>query len=74
MITRDRSVPLDALGGFLALTSPRAGSLQAALAERGVLTDSRGDHLRLGPAPYISDAQIDAALTTLADVVAVVPG
>ena len=64
-ITRDRSVAFDELGGFLALRSPRAGALQAALARRGVLTDSRGDYLRLGPAPYLSDAQLDAALAHL---------
>ena len=43
VITRDRDVPLERFGGFLALRSARAGELQRALAERGVLTDSRGD-------------------------------
>jgi kynureninase len=51
-----------AVGGFLALRTARAGELQAALARDGVLTDSRGDLLRLGPAPYLSDAQLDAAI------------
>jgi kynureninase len=39
------------------------------LAEEGVLTDSRGRHLRLGPAPYLSDAQLEAAVAALADAV-----
>jgi kynureninase len=65
VITRDRSTPLDAYGAFLALRSPRAGELQAALAGRGVLSDSRGTWLRLGPAPYLSDAQLEAAIAAL---------
>jgi kynureninase len=68
-ITRDRSVDLARLGGFLALRTPLAAALQAALAQRGVLTDSRGDVLRLGPAPYLSDAQLDAAIAALRNAV-----
>ncbi len=68
VIARDRAVPLSSLGGFLALRTPRAQELQAALARRGVLTDSRADHLRLGPAPYLSDEHLDAAVAVLADV------
>jgi len=66
-ITRDRSAPRAAYGGFLALRSPRAGELQRKLAERGVSTDSRGDHLRFGPAPYLSDAQLATAVATLGE-------
>ncbi|MET0728973.1 MAG: aminotransferase class V-fold PLP-dependent enzyme [Acidimicrobiales bacterium] len=69
VVTRARDVPIAALGGFLALRSPRAGRLQRALADRGVVTDSRGDHLRLGPAPYLADAQLDAAVAALGEVV-----
>jgi kynureninase len=68
VITRDRSAPREAFGGFLALTAPAAGKLQKKLAERGVLTDSRGDKLRLGPAPYLSDSQLEAAIATLGEV------
>ncbi len=70
LIRRDRSVPLPALGGFLALESPRAGALCAALRERGVRTDWRGGTLRLGPAPYLADAQLDEAIAHLAEVAA----
>ncbi len=67
VITRDRSAPRTEYGGFLALESPRAGELQAGLAERGVLTDSRGDYLRFGPAPYLSDEQLEKAIATLGE-------
>ncbi len=69
VITRDQSVPLDGIGGFLALSSPRAGEISRLLHARGVLNDFRGDLLRLGPAPYLSDQQLRAAMDTLADVV-----
>jgi kynureninase len=67
LLTRDRHVSLDALGGFLALESPLAGELRAALGERGVMSDSRGRFLRLGPAPYLSDAQLRSAVARLGD-------
>jgi kynureninase len=65
LVTRDRATPLDRFGGFLALESPRAGDLQRALAERGVRCDSRGPYLRLGPAPYLADAQLEEAIDRL---------
>jgi kynureninase len=58
-------VPLRALGGFLALRSDRAAQLQAALRARNVWSDHRGDTLRLGPAPYVSDAQLNEAASAL---------
>ena len=67
LITRDRSVPLEGVGGFLALQSRRAGELATRLRARGVLTDTRGDLLRLGPAPYLSDGQLRSAMTALGD-------
>ncbi|MEV4601279.1 kynureninase [Amycolatopsis sp. NPDC049253] len=70
VVSRDRETPLDRVGGFLSLRSPSAGELRSALAERGVHTDSRGTYLRFGPAPYLSDAQLEAAMATLGKVVA----
>jgi kynureninase len=67
VITRDRTTPLTAFGGFLALRSPHAPRLKQALRERGVSTDSRGHYLRLGPAPYLSDAQLESAIHILSD-------
>lgn len=69
VITRDRSVGLDRIGGFLTLTSPRAAELCGRLATRGVLADARGDSLRLGPAPYVSARQIRDAVGILGKVV-----
>lgn len=70
LITRDRSVDLGDIGGFLALRSPRAGEICRRLREEGgVYTDFRGELLRLGPAPYLSDAQLHAAMDALEDVV-----
>jgi kynureninase len=67
VLTRDRGTSLDRLGAFLALDSPHAAALQRALAARGVLADSRGRHLRLGPAPYLDDAQLEAAVERLGE-------
>jgi kynureninase len=63
--TRDRATPLERFGGFLALRCGDAPLVAAALAERGVQTDTRGPHLRLGPAPYLTDEQLAAGITAL---------
>jgi len=73
VLTRDRETPLDRFGSFLALRSPHAGTIQRELAARGVLTDSRGTTLRLGPAPYLSDTQIESAIDELGVIVAGLP-
>ncbi len=73
VVSRDRHTPLDQFGGFLALGSPRARDLQRALEERGVRCDSRGPYLRLGPAPYLSDAQLEAAIVRLGDAARALP-
>ncbi|HEV8264623.1 MAG TPA: hypothetical protein VGQ06_06715 [Gemmatimonadales bacterium] len=70
VISRDRAVPLSAVGGFLALHAPHAGRFQATLRGRGVWTDYRGDGLRLGPAPYVTDGQLGAAIEALREAVA----
>jgi kynureninase len=61
---------LDGVAGFLALRAPNAGELSRALRTKGVFTDARHDILRLGPAPYVTDGQIDQALGELKTVVA----
>jgi kynureninase len=68
VISRDRT-NREKFGGFLALRSPYAQRLQSELAELGVLTDSRGEYLRLGPAPYLADAQLETAMNHLARIV-----
>ena len=64
-VTRNREAPLSDFGGFLALESERAEELSRRLLEAGVVTDSRGRYLRLGPAPYHSDEQLEAAVEHL---------
>ena len=49
----------DHVAGFLSVRTSKAGELHAALREDGVLTDFRGELLRFGPAPYVTDDQID---------------
>jgi kynureninase len=68
VIDRKRDVPLDGVGGFLALRTPHAASIQSALEDRGVKTDYRHNVLRLGPAPYLSDRQLEEAISALGDV------
>ncbi|HET7497691.1 MAG TPA: kynureninase [Candidatus Eisenbacteria bacterium] len=65
VIARDRSIPLERIGGFLALRSPGAEAICAGLRALGVLADVRGDLLRLGPAPYLADEQIERAIAEL---------
>jgi kynureninase len=60
-------MPDDSRAGFLAIRAPRAGDLSTELRARGVLTDFRGDVLRLGPAPYLNDEQLRAAVGALGD-------
>jgi kynureninase len=67
-VVRVEPMPEDRRGGFLALRSPCAADLCAALRRRGVLTDVRGDLLRLGPAPYLSDDQLHAAVHAFSDI------
>jgi len=52
-------------GGFVSVRTPRASDLVADLRQRGVYLDSRGDLLRIGPAPYLSDDEIDAGLALI---------
>ncbi len=69
VVARDRGTDVKELGGFLALRSPIAGDLVRRLRARGMLTDARGDVLRLGPAPYLSDRQLKDAVALLGEAV-----
>jgi kynureninase len=61
----DPGVPQGAIGGFLAIPVSRAEGIQMKLRTQNIWTDYRGDTLRLGPAPYISDAQLTNTATVL---------
>lgn len=64
----DATVPLDQRAGFLSLKSPHAQAIARTLATHGVHVDSRGQHLRIGPAPYLSDSQLNIAVDRIAHV------
>ncbi|HEY3279764.1 MAG TPA: hypothetical protein VGJ83_04570 [Gemmatimonadales bacterium] len=58
-------VSLSALAGFLAIPTTAAPRLNEALKKSEIWTDYRGEVLRLGPAPYVTDAQISEAVMRL---------
>ena len=62
LLDRDRAASIEHTAGFLALTSPLAAQLDKELRRRGVRADHRGNVLRLGPAPYLSDRQLRDAM------------
>jgi kynureninase len=62
-------VPADRRAGFLAIRTPRAAEFVGALRAQRVFVDSRGDILRLGPAPYLSDNQLTAGIAILSRVI-----
>ena len=55
-------------GGFLAIRTPDAIRAVTMLRERGVFVDARGDVLRIGPAPYVSDRQLRDGIAALGEV------
>ncbi|MFN1835940.1 aminotransferase class V-fold PLP-dependent enzyme [Balneola sp. MJW-20] len=57
--------PVERNGGFLSLTSPHAREIRAILMDNEVFTDARDVILRLGPAPYTTEAQIKAVVNEL---------
>jgi kynureninase len=64
-VARIEPMPAERRGGFLAVRSPHATTLSGALRAHGVLTDARGQVLRLGPAPYLADEQLRRACDAL---------
>jgi kynureninase len=66
-LARIESIAEERRGGFLAIRTARAADTVAALRARHVFADARGDVLRLGPAPYVSDAQVRDAVVAIGD-------
>jgi kynureninase len=64
-VARIEPIPEQRRGGFLAIRSQHAAELSRALRAHGVLTDARGQVLRLGPAPYLADEQLVRAVDAL---------
>jgi kynureninase len=69
IISLDGNIRPEQRAGFLVLQSAKAGEIHTRLAEAGVLTDYRGNSLRFGPAPYLSDRQLIEAMGILGKVV-----
>ena len=55
-------------GGFMTFETPYAGLISKRLRDFNILTDYRGDYLRLGPAPYLTDNQLYRAIHCLKEV------
>jgi kynureninase len=60
-------MPDERRGGFLALRMPDATRVAHRLRERGVFVDARGTILRLGPAPYLRDDQLEDAVQAVGE-------
>ncbi len=54
-------------GAFVTVRHAQAGELVKRLRERNVWVDSRGELLRLGPAPYLTDEEIDRGVDILGE-------
>jgi len=63
-----QDVPISRRGGFLAIHTLRAAEIVRALREVAIFADARGETLRLGPAPYLSDEQLVHAIAQLGHV------
>ena len=55
--------------GFLTFISPFAGKITKELKIRNVFADSRGEFLRFGPAPYLTDTQLRNAISILREII-----
>ena len=55
-------VAVTALGGFVSFGAADAAQLQQRLRRANISTDQRGDRLRLGPAPYVTEPQLRLAI------------
>jgi kynureninase len=68
---RDAGVAVDSplrdesRGGFVAVRVADAGDVVGRLRRVGVYTDARGERLRLGPAPYLTDDELDAGVRSV---------
>ena len=55
-------------GGFVSVRTHEADTAVRALRKQGVFVDARGDLLRLGPAPYLTDEELDRGVDLAAGV------
>jgi len=61
-------IPDERRAGFLAIRTGRAREVSHRLRAQKVFSDYRGDILRLGPAPYVSDQQLRDAIEAVGEI------
>ena len=59
------AIPGERRAGFLAIRTPHAAAVAAAVRADGLFVDARGGALRVGPAPYVRDDQLTAGIEAL---------
>ena len=69
IIKRYADKPLTEYGGFIVFLTPHAGLISEELKKRNVYTDFRGNHIRFGPAPFMSDYMFRDAIAALREIV-----
>jgi selenocysteine lyase/cysteine desulfurase len=52
-------------GGFVSIRVQHANAVVEKLRAEGILTDARGELLRLGPAPYVTNDELDRAVAAV---------
>ena len=57
------------IAGFQTFITPYAKKITEELRIRNVFADSRGEFLRLGPAPYLTDNQLKEAIYFLREII-----
>lgn len=69
VIRRDKSISLKDTGGFLVFYTEHPEIISAKLRKENIITDFRGNNLRFGPAPYLSDEQLLNGIFELAKII-----
>lgn len=69
VIRRDKSIPLQETGGFLVFYTEQSGMISEELGKKNIITDYRGNNLRFGPAPYLTDDQLKKAVFEMAKII-----
>ena len=63
----DVATPRDARAGFVAVRVADAPAVVQSMRAKGVFVDARGELVRLGPAPYLTDDELDEGVQVFID-------
>jgi len=69
IIRHDTNLTLENTGAFVTFKTPFAKKITDELRLKNIFVDSRGEYLRLGPAPFLSDSQLMRAIEELDNVI-----